>query len=88
MNNSKEDSKLINRENAILSVGIIIAMIIVWLTINVPINKQDRAINKQCYKVCKSMIEDWETRSSLMPRARYLIKLRDCMQECRLETGK
>ena len=69
-----------------LLVGVIVVMIIVALTLVHPSKKQDRSINKACYEVCKVIAnKDWKSDTAFLPRSKLLIKLRDCMGECRLE---
>ena len=69
-----------------LFVGVIVVMIVVALTITSPSKKEDRSINRTCYDVCKTIAsKDWESNSAFLPRSKFLIKLRDCMEECRLE---
>ena len=87
MNSELEKEKmLLYRDAAILCVGVIVAMVIVWLTLNIP-SDEDRLIHKQCYDICKTLFkEEWQGEDlKFGERADLLVDLKDCMVKCRKE---
>ena len=63
--------------------GSVIAMALVWLTLNVP-PKEHRKYTKQCYEICKEQVSqelDFD-RGAFLVRTKFIIEMGECMDDC------
>lgn len=86
MTNSRDiEKQIIEKDNWLLTIGVVIAMVIVWLTLNAP-DKETLEINRQCYELCKEVTyekfrgKEAELRFGL--RTQYVMDIRNCTEEC------
>jgi hypothetical protein len=80
----KETEKhMLERDAAMLIIGLIIAMVIVALTLNVPDGPYP-AFDKQCYETCKKITNKSEIVKSkqFLSTTRYIIEINKCMDAC------
>lgn len=80
---SEIEKKMLEKDMVVLAIGMIIAMVIVWLTITVP-PKEQRAYTSECYEICKEDVNqryDFE-KGMLLTRSKFIIEMGKCMDEC------
>ena len=80
----REVEKLvIERDTFMLIIGLVIAMVIVALTINVP-NATYPAFDKRCYEVCKKLTDEVGVVKSkhFTSTTKYIIEINKCMDSC------
>ena len=78
------EKKIIEKDSVLLVIGIGIAMILVWLTLNVPL-KERRAYTSECYDICKSKISEEHNfkLGKFLARTKFIIEMGECMDECK-----
>lgn len=78
------EKKLIEKDLVILAIGMIIAMLLVWLTLSVP-PKERRAYTSKCYNICKAKVnEEMNFQSSeFLARTRFIVEMGECMDHCK-----
>ena len=83
------EEQVLARDHWLLAMGMIIAMIIVWLTLNSS-SPEEREFSRVCYTICKQVVndeyKDEEPHWGL--RTKFLLSLQDCMKECRKEADE
>ena len=80
---SEIEKKMLEKDMVVLTIGTIIAMVIVWLTITVP-PKEQRAYTSKCYEICKEDVNqryDFD-KGRLLTRTKFIIEMGECMDEC------
>ena len=80
----KETEKhMLERDATMLIIGLIIAMIIVALTLNVPDGRYP-AFDKVCYNACKPWVaqEIEKGNHKFLTTTRYIIEINKCMKSC------
>ena len=89
MSMSKINEKKMANDSRLLIVGMVVAMVIVWLTLNSP-SEEERNFSRICYTACKEIINEQfsDAEASIGLRTKLLIELRECMQECRKEKNE
>ena len=85
MKNMPQDieKKMIENDLVLLAIGLIIAMMIVWLTITVP-PKEHRKYSKECYDICKEQLADeidFE-KGAFLVRTKFIVEMGECMDDC------
>jgi hypothetical protein len=80
---SEIEKKMLEKDMIVLAIGMIIAMVIVWLTISVPPKKQS-AYTSKCYEICKEDVNQRYNfeKGMLLTRAKFIIEMGECMDEC------
>ena len=77
------EKQIIEKDSWLLAIGVAIAMVIVWLTLNAP-DKETLEINRQCWELCKEVtnekFKDAKLRFGL--RTEFVMELRSCTEEC------
>jgi hypothetical protein len=83
------EEQILARDNWMLAIGMVIAMVIVWLTLNNP-SPEAREFSRVCYTICKQVVndeyKDEEVHWGL--RTKYVLSLQACMKECREEADE
>ena len=77
------EKKIVESERALLAIGLIITMVIVWLTISVP-PKEHRKYSKECYELCKEQVSEdinFEL-GEFLTRAKFIVEMGECMDDC------
>ncbi len=77
------EKKIVESERALLAIGLIITMVIVWLTISVP-PKEHRKYSKECYEICKEQVSEdinFEL-GEFLTRAKFIVEMGECMDDC------
>ena len=77
------EKKVIENDSVLLAIGLIITMIIVWLTISVP-PKEHRKYSKECYEICKEQVSEdinFEL-GEFLTRAKFIVEMGECMDDC------
>ena len=77
------EKKIIEKDTVLLAIGLVISMIIVWLTISVP-PKEHRKYTKQCYDICKEQVNQELNfdRGAFLVRTEFIIEMGECMDDC------
>ena len=77
------EKRMLERDATMLIIGLIIAMVIVALTLNVPDGPYP-AFDKQCYEACKKMTNKSDVVKSkhFLTTSRYIIEINKCMDAC------
>lgn len=78
------EKKMLEKDSALLVIGSIIVMILVWLTLNVP-PKERRAYTSECYDICKAKVSEEHNFKSgkFLARTKFIVEMGECMDECR-----
>jgi uncharacterized membrane-anchored protein YhcB (DUF1043 family) len=63
-----------------LLIGLIIAMVIVWLTLP---NKDIREARKECLQTCRKMLDEKEMEMSIFSGAGYFSAMGKCYEDCK-----
>ena len=77
------EKKIVESERSLLAIGLIITMVIVWLTISVP-PKEHRKYSKECYEICKEQVSEdinFEL-GEFLTRAKFIVEMGECMDDC------
>ena len=77
------EKNVIENDSVLLAIGLIITMIIVWLTISVP-PKEHRKYSKECYEICKEQVSEdinFEL-GEFLTRAKFIVEMGECMDDC------
>ncbi len=84
-NNSKRDIEemVVERDRFMLIIGLLLAMAIVALTLNIPDGPYP-AFDKQCYEACKTMVtKDGVVKSKhFLTTTKYIVEINKCMEAC------
>ena len=77
------EKHVLERDAIMLVLGLIIAMVIVALTLNVPDGPYP-AFDKQCYEVCKKLTDKSEIVRSkqFLAKTKYIMEINKCMDAC------
>ena len=76
------EEQIIARDHWLLAIGMIIAMLIVWLTLNNP-SPEERQFSRVCYTICKQVVNDEykDEKPHWGLRTKFILSLQDCMKE-------
>ena len=77
------EKKIVEKDLTLLAIGLVITMLIVWLTITVP-PKEHRKYSKECYEACKEQISDEMNfeNGEFLTRAKFIVEMGECMDDC------
>jgi len=77
------EKKIVEKDLTILAVGLVITMVIVWLTIAVT-PREHRKYSKECYEACKGQVsEDINfEKGEFLTRAKFIVEMGNCMDDC------
>jgi hypothetical protein len=83
------EQELLARDHWLLAIGVFIAMLIVWLTLNNP-SPEEKEMSKACFTICKQVVnEEFEDKKPHWGlRTEYLLALQRCMEECEEEVDE
>jgi hypothetical protein len=85
-NKTRTDAQLVMGDYLGLSIGGIVVMLIVWLTLNIPDARQRQA-NKFCYHHCVIETDD-KMLGKFTSGPKYITLLRKCYEDCMQEENK
>lgn len=73
---------IFNKEEILaLIVGLLVIMLLVWITLP---SDHDRVISKKCFQTCKQIIEQMDIESGIFSGPLY--EMSECYEECVEET--
>jgi hypothetical protein len=62
-----------------VTVGMLLTLLIVWITMP---NPEERLINRQCFKECKTKVERQGHTMSFLSSRDYIEAMKECHKEC------
>lgn len=81
---SEIEKKILEKDMVALALGSAIAMVLIWLTLNIP-PKETRKYTEACYEICKQEVneeyKDAEIHFGL--RTKFIVSMGNCMDDCR-----
>jgi len=60
-------------------IGMLLTMLVVWITMP---NSDERLINRQCFRECKSIVERQGHTMSFLSSRDYIEAMKECHKEC------
>ena len=62
-----------------IAIGMLLTLLIVWITMP---SSEERLINKQCFKECKSIVEREGHTMSFLSSRDYIEAMKECHKAC------
>jgi hypothetical protein len=62
-----------------IAIGMLLTLLVVWITMP---NSDERLINRQCFKQCKTKVEREGHTMSFLSSRDYIEAMKECHKEC------